>query len=99
MLRDHWVGLRRTLVAIDAIGGGVTLGPSSRGSSPCPLPDLGHRSGARRGLLLLAGCTAWPLALAGLGLYESQRRRSLGGFVGRHVIAGLLTAGALHTTA
>jgi exopolysaccharide biosynthesis polyprenyl glycosylphosphotransferase len=53
----------------------------------------------RAGLLLVAGCTAWPLALAGLGLYESQRRRSLGGFVGRHILAGLLTAGALHTTA
>jgi exopolysaccharide biosynthesis polyprenyl glycosylphosphotransferase len=97
MLRDHWVGLRRTLVAIDAIGGGVTLLVGAWFFA-VPVPDS-WAGVERAGLLLLAGCTAWPLALAGLGLYESQRRRSLGGFVGRHLLAGLLTAGALHTTA
>ena len=97
MLRDHWVGLRRTLVAIDAIGGGLTLCLVAWFVA-VPVPAWGAGLG-RAALLLLAGCSVWPLALAGLGLYESQRRRSLGGFVGRHVLAALLTAGALHTTA
>jgi exopolysaccharide biosynthesis polyprenyl glycosylphosphotransferase len=97
MLRDHWLGLRRTLVAIDAIGGGLTLCLMAW-LHAVPLPPWGEGLG-RAAVLLLAGCSVWPLALAGLGLYESQRRRSFGGFVGRHVLAGLLAAGALHTTA
>jgi len=97
MLRDHWVGLRRTLVAIDAIGGGLTL-LFVAWFFAVPVPAFGPALGSAA-LLLVAGCTVWPLALASLGLYESQRRRSFGGFVGRHALAGLLTAGALHTTA
>jgi exopolysaccharide biosynthesis polyprenyl glycosylphosphotransferase len=95
MLRDHWLGLRRILVAIDSLGGAVAL-LAVAWLSGAPAPAFESWSSLLPWLALGVGAlTVWPLSLAALGLYQSQRRTSLPGFFARQGFAIMVTGLAL----
>jgi exopolysaccharide biosynthesis polyprenyl glycosylphosphotransferase len=95
MLKDHWLGLRRTLVAIDSLGGLLAL-LAVAWLAGAPAPHLERVSSVLPWLVLAAGAlTIWPLSLAALGLYESQRRSSLPGFFARQAFAIAVTGLAM----
>src|SRR5262245_26680523 len=95
MLKDHWQGLRRILISIDLVSGPLAL-LLVAWLSGSPAPGLGE--GALEWLALSAmSCVAWPLSLAALGMYESQRRRSLVGFFARQLFAMTVTALSFHS--
>jgi exopolysaccharide biosynthesis polyprenyl glycosylphosphotransferase len=98
MLKHHWVGLRRLLMTLDAGGGLVALVLVAwLAGVPAPMP--GQEDNWTWLALAVVACGVWPLSLAALGLYESQRRTSLPVFFARQVFAILASALSLHAAA
>jgi exopolysaccharide biosynthesis polyprenyl glycosylphosphotransferase len=99
MLRDHWLGLRRILTGVDIAGGlAALIGVSWLAGVESSTFGTGANL-VRWGVLAAVAASAWPISLAALGIYESQRRRSLPGFFSRLIFATGVAALSLHAAA
>jgi exopolysaccharide biosynthesis polyprenyl glycosylphosphotransferase len=97
MLRDQSLRLHAVLVGLDVAGGMLLF----LGVALWQVPGWVAAAGGARAfglealpLLAVAGL-AWPLMAGQLGLYDSQRRRSLTALTGRLLLAGAVSTALL----